>query len=246
MLVKTNGVVIKTRDYKENDKLVWIFTQEKGVITAIAKGAKKSRNKLFSTTLPLSYCEYVMFKGKSLYNIQESKINNSFQGLLDNLEKLTYSSYLCELIDISLEAEEKNEDVYKDFLTCLYLLNTDALDYELLIRAFELRMLKETGYGINFKECAICKSKINTSDYVNLAYMGGICDQCEKKNGIPISRSAYSILKFLNEVSMDKVYRVSCDNKVKDEIERVCISIISSCYSRKPKSLEMLKYIKER
>jgi DNA repair protein RecO (recombination protein O) len=46
-LVKCNGVVIKTLDYKENDKLVWLYTDNYGKITTVARGAKKSKNKLF-------------------------------------------------------------------------------------------------------------------------------------------------------------------------------------------------------
>ncbi len=148
---KTKAVVIKTQDYKENDKLVWLYTEELGKVTAIARGAKKSKSKLFALTLPLCYGDYVLFKGKNLYNLQEGKIINSFQGLLNNLDKLTYSSYLCELIDICLEDGENNKQLYKDFITCLYLLNTDALDYEMLIRSFELKLLKSTGYGLKFR-----------------------------------------------------------------------------------------------
>ncbi|MDU2157917.1 DNA repair protein RecO, partial [Clostridium sp.] len=108
-LHKVNAVVIKTKEFKENDKLVWLYTNNLGKITAIAKGARKSKSKLLSLTLPLCYGEYVLFKGKSLFNLQEGKITNSFQGLLDNLDKLTYSSYICELIDICVEEGEVNE-----------------------------------------------------------------------------------------------------------------------------------------
>ena len=41
-LVKCNGVVIKALDYKENDKLVWLYTDNYGKITTVARGAKKS------------------------------------------------------------------------------------------------------------------------------------------------------------------------------------------------------------
>ena len=53
------------------------------------------------------------FKGKNLYNLQEGKIINSFQGLLDNLDKLTYSSYICELIDICAEEGEVNGNLLR-------------------------------------------------------------------------------------------------------------------------------------
>ncbi|WP_238883328.1 DNA repair protein RecO [Clostridium sp. YIM B02551] len=245
-LFETKGVVIKTQDFKENDKLVWIFTEKIGKITVIAKGAKKSRSKYLSVTLPLCFADYMLFRGKNLYTLSEGKINNSFQGLLGNLEKLTYSSYLCELIDICLVDEESNRGLFKDFVTCLYLLNTDAIDYELLVRAFELKILKATGYALKLDNCVLCNSKMNTGSYISISSFGGVCEKCEKEHGVYISKGAYNALRFLNSLDMDKMYRVNITPEIKEEISKVTSLIFSSNYSKKPKSLEMLDYIKER
>lgn len=158
---------------------------------------------------------------------------------------MTYSSYICELIDICTEDEEKNKWLFKELITCLYLLNTDALDYELLIRAFELKLLKATGYGITLQNCCLCKKRIPVSNYISLSHYGGVCDECVKEHGVYVSKAAYNALKFLDTVSMDKVYRVNVNREVKDEIARVTSFIINSNYSRKPKSLDMLNYLKE-
>ena len=244
-LLNTKGVVLKSQDYKENDKLIWIYTEAEGKVTAIARGSKKSKSKFLSMTLPLCFADYSLFQGKNLYNLQEGKIINSFQGLLDNLDKLTYSSYVCELIDICVEDVERNLNLFKEFITCLYLLNTDALDYELLIRSFELRVLKATGYGVVFDKCSMCKKPISSATYISLNNFGGVCDECNKVGGIYISRAAYSALRFLNNTPMDKVYRLNLTDEVKKQIEKVTTYIIYSNYSRRPKSLEMLNYIKE-
>ncbi|MGL5149621.1 MAG: DNA repair protein RecO [Clostridium sp.] len=244
-LVNTSGVILKTLDYKENDKLVWIFTEKYGKISAIGRGAKKGKNKLFSITLPLCYCDFQLFKGKNLYNLQEGKIINSFQGLLNNLHKLTYSSYLCELIDIAIVDGEKNDEIYKDFITTLYLLNTDALDYELLIRSFELKLLKGTGYGITLDKCIQCGKKIGVSNFISLSHYGGVCEECRRDHGLHISKGAYNALKFLVTVSPDKVYRLNLSEDVKGEIQKVTTFIISNNYAKRPKSLEMLNYLKE-
>ncbi|WP_072984228.1 DNA repair protein RecO [Clostridium cavendishii] len=244
-LKETSAIVIKTQDYKENDKLVWLFTENFGKIALIAKGAKKSKSKLFSITLPLCYGDYLVFKGKNLYTLSEGRIKSSFQGLLDNLEKLTYSSYLCELIDISMQDEESNKDLYREFVTCLYLLNTDAIDYELLIRSFELKLLKATGYGLCFDNCVFCKKKMNISNFISLSYFGGVCDTCKREHGVYVSKGTYNTLRFINNTPMDKVYRVNVSKEIKDEMFKVTSFIISSSYSKKPKSLEMLNFIKE-
>ena len=244
-LVKTKGVIIKVQDYKENDKLLWMYTEELGKVTCIAKGAKRSKSQLLSVTLPLCFGEYLLFKGKNLYNLQEGKIINSFQGLLNNLEKLTYSSYLCELIDICVENDEVNSALFKEFMICLYLLSTDALDYELLVRAFELRLLEATGYNLELDRCCICKKKIAVADYISLSHYGGVCDECNKEYGFFISKPAYNALRFLKNTSMDKVYRLNVNDEIKKQMERVITNIIANNYSKRPKSLEMLSYIKE-
>ncbi|WP_327443403.1 DNA repair protein RecO [Clostridium tarantellae] len=243
--METSGVIIKAQDYRENDKLLWVFTENLGKITLIAKGARKNKSKLFSLALPLCYGEYLVFKGKNLYTLSEGRIKSSFQGLLNHLEKLTYSTYLCELIDICVEDGEINNYLYRQFIACLYLLDTDAIDYELLVRSFELKLLKATGYEINFNNCVMCKKKLSVSNYISLFHYGGICNECSKEHGIYINKATYNALRFLNNTTLDKVYRLTLTNEIKEELFKVTSFIISSNYFRKPKSLEMLKFIKE-
>ncbi|NRY61839.1 DNA repair protein RecO [Clostridium beijerinckii] len=244
-IVETKAVIIKTQDFKENDKLVWFYTEKLGKITAIVRGAKKSKSKFLALTLPLCYGEYMVYKGRSLYTLQEGKIIQSFQGLLNNLHKLTYSSYLCELIDIACADNEINMELFKTLITTLYLLNTDALDYELLIRAFELKLLKTTGYNLTLNNCSVCRKKISSSNYISLSHYGGICDECPKEHGVFISKGAYNALRFLMNMDIDKLYRLNLNHEIKSEIEKVITFLVSNSYAKKPKSLEMLKFIKE-
>ncbi|MBN7573854.1 DNA repair protein RecO [Clostridium sp. 2-1] len=244
-IVETKAVIIKTQDFKENDKLVWFYTEKLGKITAIVRGAKKSKSKFLALTLPLCYGEYMVYKGKSLYTLQEGKIIQSFQGLLNNLHKLTYSSYLCELIDIACADNEIDMELFKTLITTLYLLNTDALDYELLIRAFELKLLKTTGYNLTLNNCSVCRKKISSSNYISLSHYGGICDECPKEHGVFISKGAYNALRFLMNMDIDKLYRLNLNHEIKSEIEKVITFLVSNSYAKKPKSLEMLKFIKE-
>ena len=130
-------------------------------------------------------------------------------------------------------------------MICLYLLSTDALDYELLVRAFELRLLEATGYNLELDRCCICKKKISVADYISLLHYGGVCDECNKEYGFFISKPAYNALRFLKNTSMDKVYRLNVNDEIKKHMERVITNIIANNYSKRPKSLEMLSYIKE-
>lgn len=243
-IFKTKAIVIKTADLKENDKLVWLFSEKLGKISTIAKGAKKNRSKFSSITLPFCFGDYVVFKGKSLYTINEGQIVNSFQSLLTDLDSITYASYLCELIDIALVDEESNRELFKDFLKVFYLMENKAVDYDILCRAFEVKLLLASGYYLNLEQCVFCKRKLNTSKYFNFEYLGGICSDCEKHRSVHISFAAYNSLKYLIKVPIENVYRLNLTKDIKEELFKLLTNIISENFGRKPNSLKAFEYIK--
>ncbi|MCH3964679.1 MAG: DNA repair protein RecO [Clostridium sp.] len=242
-ILKTRAVIIKTQDIRENDKIVWLFTEELGKISTIVRGAKKTRNKLFSATLQFCYGDYILYRGKKFYIIDEGSIIDSFQNLLGDLDTLTYASYFCELIDIAMEDHESSRFLFVNLVTALYLMKNNAVDMETLARAFELKILEATGYGINFENCAICRKKINTSNYLSMQYLGGICDECEKTGGLPVKNASFNALKYISKIPLEKVYRINLSREIKGEIYGILKLIISQNYFRKPKSLETLNYI---
>ncbi|MBZ9636087.1 DNA repair protein RecO [Clostridium sp. FP1] len=244
-ILKTRAIVIKTQEFKESDKLVWLFTEEFGKITAIAKGARKNKSKYVSSTLPCSYGEFILFKGKNLYTINEVTIIDSFQQLLRDLTTITYASYFNELIDIAMENEEVNSELFKDFVSAFYFIKNDVMDIEVLARAFETKLLKATGYGLNFEQCVRCRKKITISNNIDLQSYGPICKDCEKVNSIYISNPTYNTLKFLNNFGMDKINRIVVSKASKLELYKILSFIISQNYTRKPKSLEMFDYLRE-
>jgi DNA repair protein RecO (recombination protein O) len=180
-----------------------------------------------------------------MYILSEGKTVESFQALLNDLDTLTYGSYICELIDISMMDEESNSEMFKTLVSTLYLLKSRAMDDDILLRAYELKVLKYSGYGLNFDNCSICRRKLEQCSYIGLQQFGGVCDQCLKIDGLSISKPAFNVLKFLNNIPLEKVYRLTVPQNIKREIRKVLQLFISNSYSRIPKSLQMLDYIKE-
>lgn len=247
-IIKTRAVIIKTQDFKENDKIIWMFSEELGKISVIAKGAKKSKNKNFSCTLPLTFGEYTIYKGKSMYVLNEGRIIESFQTILGDYEMLIYGSYFCELIDIVCSEEEyehndiNNESInlFKDFVGTLYLLNSKAIEFDILARTFEMKVLRATGYGIKFHNCAVCNKKIQSSTYLSFQFYGMVCDECEKVYGVQISRGIYNIMRYLYESDIRKIARLTIGENDKEKLKKILTTLISLNYSRTPKSLTML------
>jgi len=219
---------------------LWIFTEKFGKITVMAKGAKKNRSKLMASSSVFCFGNYTLFKGKGMFSLNEGIILDSFQEFLSDLDTIAYASYLCELIDFSMVEGESNRLLFKGFVVAFYLMRNNVGDLETLIRAFEVKLLAHTGYGLNMEYCVKCRKKINSSNYFSYEYNGGICKECAKSNGKVISYAAFNTLKFLSKIQLDKIYRINLNNKIKGEIYVVLSNLIFQSYGKKPKSLEIL------
>ena len=187
----------------------------------------------------------MLFKGKNLYTINEITIIDSFQQLLRDLDTITYASYFVELIDIAMENEDANKELFKELVTAFYFIKNEVMDIEVLARAFETKLLRATGYGLNFSKCVKCRKEITISNNIDLQSYGPICKNCEKSNSIYISNPTYNTLKFLNNFGMDKINRIVVSKTSKLELYKFLSFIISQNYTRRPRSLEMFNYLNE-
>jgi len=237
-------MVIKTQDINENDKLLVLYTEKLGKVSAVARGAKKSRSKFLSSSHLFCYGEYVLYKGKSLYTVNEAQVIESFQGLLKDLEHITYASYFCELINISMQEEESNRRLFVHLISAFYFMKNEISDIGILARAFEVKLLEDTGFRFDLDHCVICGKNINSSNYISCQYGGGICPDCERVNGQRISYAAFNALRFLSKVDFQSIYRVALSEEVKEELYKILSMTISQNYFKKPKSLETLNYLK--
>jgi len=236
--------VIKTQDINENDKLIWLFTEKLGKVSAVARGAKRGKSKMLVPSLQFSYGDYVLYRGKSMYTINECQVIESFQGLLKDIEHISYASYLCELIHISMQDEESNRRLFIYLISAFYFMKNEIADLEILARAFEVKLLEATGFSFDFDNCALCRKKINSADYISFQYGGGICASCDRTNGSKISYAAFNALRFLTKMSFENIYRVRLSSEVKEELYKILSLIIAQNYFKKPKSLETLNYLK--
>ena len=60
MITEVKGLVIRTTDIRESDRLITIFTEEMGVVSALARGARSLKSRKMSSTMQCCYGSYVL------------------------------------------------------------------------------------------------------------------------------------------------------------------------------------------
>jgi DNA repair protein RecO (recombination protein O) len=65
----TRAVILKSLPSKEGDKLIWLFTEEFGLVVAVATGIRKPGAKLASQLIDYSFVEADLVKGREVWRL---------------------------------------------------------------------------------------------------------------------------------------------------------------------------------
>ena len=92
----TNAINLKSYNLNDADKIIVLFSKEKGLLKGVAKGLKKPKSKLGARMDSLVANNLMMIKGRSMDKICQAHALNTFKGIREDMDKLIYSSYLSE------------------------------------------------------------------------------------------------------------------------------------------------------
>ncbi len=94
----TDAINLKSYNLSECDKIMLMYSKEKGLIKGVAKGCKKPKSKLGARMDLLVANTVMLYKGKNLDTICEAKALNTFKDNRQDIDKLLYSSYVSEIV----------------------------------------------------------------------------------------------------------------------------------------------------
>ena len=101
-----NGIVLNTKQYKDNDLLVRILTETAGLRTFLARGAKRPKSKLAGGVQPYALITFEGAwpkKGSGLGYINDIQSVKMFSRLVDDIEVNAYAALIVSLIDATFE-----------------------------------------------------------------------------------------------------------------------------------------------
>ena len=145
---KVKGLILSQSDYKESDLLMQVITKEHGIISLVAKAAKKINSK--NHFLPLCLYEFIIdYKdGKTIYTIHGNKLINKYFDE-KNIEMMSFKNMLVELV-----LKNREIDCYDELLFVLD--NIDNKNKYLLGSLFVSYFIKQFGIMPEVDRCVLC------------------------------------------------------------------------------------------
>ncbi len=182
MIFSTGGLVIRSVDVGENDKILSLLTPDRGKLSVSAKGAKSIRGKNSGGTSLFTYGNYVLYKKGDFYYLREASVANSFFGLTQDILKLSLASYLCDVAcDITGE-DMPSEDILRLTLNSLHSLAATDKSPTIIKGSFELRAAAFSGFSPDLSGCPVCGEKDPSEPVFDIMNGHIYCRPCLKKS----------------------------------------------------------------
>ena len=156
MELKTEAVVLQTVDYKDNDKILTLFSPTHGKLTAGIRGVKKPTAKLAFSAQPFCFAEYVLAEKGGRYTVTGADLHESFFSLRYDIVRFYAACAAAEVCKTILPENEAYEGLFIGFIECLKALSLAEEDAGEALVSFMLIALHESGYPLDlgyFEEC---------------------------------------------------------------------------------------------
>jgi len=203
MEVKTEAIVLKTVDYKDNDKILTLFSPELGKITVGAKGVKKQKAKLSFAAQPFCFAEYILAEKGGRYTMTGAYLHESFFSLRYDIVRFYAACALAEICLTVLYENESYEGLFIALIEGLKALSLAEEDAAEAVIAFVIVALRESGYPLDLGYAEECDGDIGEQLWFDFADgKFASFDRCER--GERASISTYHTLRKCAGLSYDE------------------------------------------
>jgi DNA repair protein RecO (recombination protein O) len=176
---KLRAVVLRTVDYGERDRIVTLFSLERGKLSAFARGARSSQRRFGGALEPFNLLAAELTeRGGDLWVLESASVERAFGAVRGDLARIACASYAVELARELVRDAEPHEDLFDRLVA--YLERLDAAPAQPWdLRGFELDALRAAGLMPALDGCARCgRPSGDEATRLDPAQGGVLCPAC--------------------------------------------------------------------
>lgn len=232
----TDAITLKSYDLNDADKIVVMYSKEKGLMRSVAKGIKRPKSKLGSR-LDLLMANNIQFsRGRNMDVVCQAQTINNFKTIREDISKLMVSSYLSEIVaNYGMENDPCAEEVYDLLYSAMEYVAQAETKTKILLTAikFQLKMMYQTGIMPELNFCLGCRKDLSSENMCFSIEKGGVfCSHCNTVSNHSIELP-YKVRDFLSAM-LNTNFDTESDyeKKATEKICMVCFNLLRDYISK--------------
>ena len=217
--IKVKGIVIKADDYKDSDKLVTIFSAEKGLFKARVRGVKKNKAKLAFAVQPFAFVEFMLTERDGFYTVINATSIDQFFAITSDFDNYIFMLACLEIVQKTVKENENQVELFLLLLNSLKIVCYEEVSSMLVFIKFVIEALRLLGFSLTLDKCACCGEPLGENvNGFSFDYNGLLCPKCLNKfDNLELSKGEAAILKNISAVKLNKLATlrfISRDDKI--------------------------------
>jgi DNA repair protein RecO (recombination protein O) len=195
--LRTEAIVLRSIRYGEADRILHLYTPDHGRVSAIAKGARRTRSRFGARLEPFFHLRALLWQShpprSDLLTVTSAETLDAHGPLRERAASLDAAARDCDAVARLFETDDPSPAVFHLLANELRLLDDEeraaAAAHQL---AFRLKLLVAGGFAPQLATCASCGEADHLSGFSGAAG-GVVCTACEASS-FPLGEEAHAFL----------------------------------------------------
>ncbi len=237
----TEALILHQNTVGEKDLLLVLLSPELGRLSALAKGARRSKRRFVNTLEPFSYIRAHLRGGKAGLPpfLDQADLLEPFEPLRLDVKRYLFASYFAELVECFFRPGTGQEA-----FVCLKgaWQSLASMGPSLLLKmALELRLLTLSGFAPELRRCVRCEAEVKAPFFFSPLDGGLVCLSCHREGDLRLSGAALAALRHLGRTSFETLSRVKVRREAILEAGGLLEIFLKRVLDREPNALRVLK-----
>jgi DNA repair protein RecO len=219
MLYRAEGIVIRSTDYGEGNKIVTLLTPSFGKQGIVVRGAKKPKSRYGALAQLFTYGDYSYYRTGTLGTLNSGEVIESFRELREGLEGPAYAAYAAELTDRAINDDEAAAYLFHQLKACQTAL-AGGKDPQIVARAYEMKVFSAAGYAPMLDECVNC-GRTEGPYRFSPGAGGALCYLCRHKDpsAMELQDGVWKLLRVFLAMDMRRLGGIAVKESTKKQLQ---------------------------
>ncbi len=244
-LMTVNGVVTRYTNYRDNDRILTLFTRERGLISAAARGCRRPKSPLLPASELFVSGEFVLFLNRDKYTLQSCDVRDPFYPLREDVGRFSAGAYMLSIINEGVAAEQPHEPLLTLLLYALSFTAYSESDPVDMAICFAVRCLHALGYSPAVTRCAACSRDLRAEKALHFspAAGGALCPACAcgfRTDAEPVAALSMEAVRRMLMLPDEEMGRVRLPERVRQELKHAVNGYAEHVLERRFKAFSCL------
>lgn len=238
-LSSIRALVLRRRDFMENDMIATLLCEDGHRVEAIVKGIRNGTSKRRAHLENFNLVSATLYQSNNHLYLQSIQAENSFHRIKESLDNIMKLHPVLEIVERSVLENDPHPEIFDLLLRTLSWMNQEQI-HPMITEITLVKLAHHLGFLPNFKACSLCHVELSQDDARWDAEGGTLsCTPCSRFPHEALPLKYRKALAFFQVAAHEDCQKLTLEREESAELSRFIPQLFTAHLDKPLKSLEL-------